>query len=286
MRAQAAVRAGDIDEMDRCYDTVGALADQLDQPMLNWLHSHNCALRARLAGDIEQTEQWAAKAFEIGTDSGQPDARWFYGAQMVAASFDRGTLGEMVPVLEQLAADIPDLAASLAPGLALAHVEAGRLGDARRLLEAFAATNFDLAMEQMWLYCMTQYADVAIACRDPKYAGPLFDRLAPYPDQLSTTGVAVGGPVSHFLGGLATVLGRYDEADAYFTHAAAFNDRANAKCFAARTNLSWGTMLTERNAPGDNDRARDLLTTAQTAAATHGYANIQRHATEALQHLD
>jgi hypothetical protein len=79
---------------------------------------------------------------------------------------------------------------------------------------------------------------------------------------------------------------RYDEAEAYFAHAAAFNDRANAKSFAARPHLSWGTMLAQRNAPGDNDRARDLLTQAQTAAAANGYANIERRAADALQHLD
>jgi hypothetical protein len=45
-------------------------------------------------------------------------------------------------------------------------------------------------------------------------------------------------------------------------------------------------MLAERNAPGDAERARDLLAKAQTAAAAHGYANIERRATEALQHLD
>ena len=132
---------------------------------------------------------------------------------------------------------------------------------------------------------MAYYAEAAIACRDPKYAGPLFDRLAPWADQCADPGLTVEGPVSHYLGGLATVLGRYDEADTYFAHAAAFNDRADAKFFAARTNLSWGTMLAERNAPGDTERARDLLTKAHTAAAAHGYANVERRAAEALQHL-
>jgi hypothetical protein len=82
------------------------------------------------------------------------------------------------------------------------------------------------------------------------------------------------------------VLGRYDEADAYFAHAAAFNDRADAKCFAARNNLMWATMLAERNAPGDNERARDLLTKAHTAAVAHGYSKIERDAAEALQNFD
>jgi hypothetical protein len=59
-----------------------------------------------------------------------------------------------------------------------------------------------------------------------------------------------------------------------------------AKFDAARTSLSWGHILAERNAPGDAEKARDLLTSARTAAATHGYANIERRATKALRLLN
>ena len=63
--------------------------------------------------------------------------------------------------------------------------------------------------------------------------------LRPWVDRRPTAAtVTVDSPVSHYLGGLATVLGRYDEAEAYFTHAAAFNEPAGAKFFDARTNLS------------------------------------------------
>ena len=43
-------------------------------------------------------------------------------------------------------------------------------------------------------------------------------------------------------------------------------------------------MLADRDAPGDKDRARDLLSKAQTAAA-YGYGIIERRAIEALQDL-
>ncbi len=286
-RALAAGRAGDIDEMDRCYKISGSLAEQLDQPQLNWWHSYTRAMRAQIAGNTEQAEQLATEALQLGTDSGQPDATMFFGAQIGAVSAQRGTVGELVPLIEQMAADAPEIAPlGIAAALALAHVEADRTDDARHLLEEFAAANFDLPLDPVWLSGMVSYAEAAIGCRDPKYAGPLFDRLAPWADQFSTTGITADGPVSHYLGGLATVLGRYDEADAYFTQAAAFNDRANAKFFAARTNLSWGKMLAERKAPGDTEKARDLLTKAHTAAAAHGYANVERRAAEALQHLN
>ena len=82
-----------------------------------------------------------------------------------------------------------------------------------------------------------------------KSAGPLFDRLAPWADQLSNSGTTAEGPISHYLGGLAHRAGSYDEADAYFAQAAVLNDRVGAKFWAARTDLQWGRMLAKRRSP-------------------------------------
>ena len=285
-RALAGARAGDIDEMDRCAEINGSLVEQLEQPSLNWWHSYVRAWRALIAGNTDQAEQLATEALQLGTDSGQPDANLFFGSQLAAVSWQRGTIGELVPLIEQAVADNPGLAGGFAAALALAHVEADRTDDARHLLEEFAAAAFDLPLDPVWLTGMVSYAEAAIECQDPKYAGPLFDRLAPWADQFSTTGLTADGPVSHYLGGLATVLVRYDEAVAYFIQAAAFSDRVGAKFFGARTNLSWGKMLAERNAPGDTEKAREFLTNAHTVAAANGYANVERRAAQALQDLN
>jgi hypothetical protein len=44
-------------------------------------------------------------------------------------------------------------------------------------------------------------------------------------------------------------------------------------------------MLLARDVPEDALRARQLLTKAQTAAAAHGYASVERRAAEALKQL-
>ena len=243
-------------------------------------------MRAQIAGDTDQAEHLATEAHQIGTDSGEPDAEAIFGGQFIILSLQRGTMGELVPLIEQTVTDNPRLPVFTA-ALALAHGETDRTADARRLLEAFAAADFDLPLDQAWIIGMVCYADAAIECRDPKYAGPLFDRLAPWADQLAITGsVAAQGPVSHYLGGLATVVGRYDQAEIYFAQSEAFSDRVGAKFFAARTDLLWGRMLAERRAPGDTDKARELLTRAQSAAAANGYGNVERRASSALQLLD
>lgn len=176
--------------------------------------------------------------------------------------------------------------AAVESALALAYVEGGRLDEARQVLAQFANGGFQLPADSVWLWSMTNYANVAIECGERQMAGPLFDLLAPWSDQLSTNGGgSTNGPVSHFLGGLATVLGRYDEADSYFARAATFNSRAQAMFFAVQSDLLWGRMLAERRAPGDTDRARELLTKTCTIAVTNGYGGVERSAAVALQDL-
>ena len=153
-------------------------------------------------------------------------------------------------------------------------------------MERFAASGFDLPQDIGWLTGTICYAEAAIQCRATDCAGPLLERLRPWAGQLSNTGIASEGPVSHYLAGLAGVMGRHDDAEVYFAQAAAFNDRVGAKAFAARTDLSWGSMLLEGHAPGDVEKARYLLTKARIAAAAHGYANVERRAAQALQDLD
>jgi class 3 adenylate cyclase/tetratricopeptide (TPR) repeat protein len=287
-RLETAARAGDIDEMDRCLEMAGSLAEQLDQPNLNWWHTYRRATRALIAGDTDRAEQLATEALQIGNDSGQADAVMFFGAQFMFVNMQRGTLSDLVPLIEQTEADTHDIAPGMIAGvLAMAHVEGDRTDDARQVLDRLAATDFTLSPDPVWITGMVSYAEAAIECREPHYAGPLLDQLSPWADQLSTLGgVSAAGPVSHFLGGLATVLGRFDEADEYFAQSAASSVRMDATFFAARTDLSWGRMLAERQAPGDAEKASDLLVRAHTAATAQGYGTVARRAAAALQLLD
>jgi hypothetical protein len=59
-----------------------------------------------------------------------------------------------------------------------------------------------------------------------------------------------------------------------------------AKSSAARTDLSWGQMFAERGAPGDAEKARELLTKAHTAGSALGYRGVERRAAAILEGLD
>jgi tetratricopeptide (TPR) repeat protein len=286
-RACVAPLAGDIDELDRCSEVMKSLVEKLDQPMLRWSYLIQRTHRALIAGDTEEAERLATECFQVGTDSGQPDASTIFAMHLLGVNGQRGTSGDLIPVIEEIRADMQDISkAAVESALAIAYVEGGRLDDARKVLIKFSNGGFELPSDSVWLLSVATYADVAIECGDRQSAGPLLNLLAPWADQLSTNGGgSTNGPVSHFLGGLATVLGRYDEADSYFARAAAFNGRAQAKFFAAQTDLLWGRMLVERGANSDTERARELLTRSQTAARAQGYGGVERRSAAALRDL-
>jgi tetratricopeptide (TPR) repeat protein len=248
-------------------------------------------MRAQLAGDNDLAGQLAENALQIGIEAGQPDAAIVYGAQALGVSIQRGTIGELIPLIEQAASDVPDLAEVYAGVLALAHAHSDRTDEAAQLLERFSSRGFDLSMDVVWITGMLAYGEAAIHCRNPRFAGPIYDLLVPWSNQwASTGGTTAEGPVSRCLGGLAGVLGRYDEAETYFSHSVASSERFGVKFVSASTNLWWGDMLARRssegNSEGDRAKARDLLNKAQAAAAEHGYGLIERRAIASIQQLE
>jgi hypothetical protein len=285
-RAYATECSGDVDETLRFWEIAHSLAARLDQPSLSWVLAFTRVVLGQIGGDIDEVEELATEAFRIGTDGNEPDAAaYYFGSHVPFTSWLRGTMGDIIPFMEQLVSDYP-LLTGVRGFLALALVESDGAEPAAQLLADFAASTFALPMNPLWLTAMVEYAETAIALRATDHAGPLYERLSPYADRLSTSGGgSAEGLVSHYLGGLATLLGRYDDADARFARSAAFNDRVGAKFFGARTNLWWGRMLAERGAPDDVEKARDLLSKAHATAADDGYASVERRAAEALQHL-
>jgi class 3 adenylate cyclase len=285
-RLEAAARAGDIDEMDRCLAIHGAMAQRLNQPVFAWGHTFVRSLRAQIAGDTDLAEQYATEALQIGTEGGQPDAATIFGAQLNIVCGQRGTQSELAPLIEKMASETPDIPRTFFISiLAKAHVEGGRTDRAAELLAEFAAASFELPLDQLWLTGMVDFAEAAIECRDPVYAGPLLAQLEPWAAQLPATGASALGPVSHYLGGLATVLGQFSEADAYFARAAAMSQRMGAKFFAARTDLLWARMLMQRGAPGDASLARARLTSARDVASANSYGVVGRRAVASLAEL-
>ena len=287
LRAGICLRAGDVAEMERCYAIAWDRADHLDQPVLSWLRDVMKAACALLAGDTAAAETLATKAQKLGTDSGQPDARVMFALQLSAVRTQRGVHSDdKIPAIESILIQLPGAHVALTAALAQEHARVGRLEIAHSLLDRYLTGGLQQALDPGdWLATPICYIDVAIACGDDAAADSLYELLVPFTGQVQSNGVFPSPPVDHHLGRLATLLRRYDQADAHFTRAANFAAHAGAAYFAAETDLAWATMLLQRSNPGDDELARSHLDSARSVAQTNGYADIEQRATELLQRL-
>lgn len=281
-RATAAVRACDIAEADRCLAIAGQLVQQLGLPLLRWEYTFHMSKRAQIAGELAEAERLAQEAALIGAECGQPDAQMCCGVQFAAINWMRGTMGMMYPMLQAMADANPGLP-TIRASLAMAAAQAQEIDVTSRILDEFAATNYALPQDTTWLNGMTEYAVAAVACGDRRYAQALYDILLPWAGQFSSAGgLTAEGPVALHLGALATVMGRYDDADRHLLASAEVCERQGITFYAALTDLRRGQLLLKRDQAGDLELARGLLQEAADVAAARGFGEVERDASALL----
>ncbi len=280
-----AVSSGQFDLAHEYLTITQALAKKLCLPTFVWSVAYVAAAEALLHGDSAKGEELAAAALDSGAASGQPDAFGYYGAQLMTARFQQGRYGEVVPLIAD-AADRNPAIPSYKAALAAANLDGGNEVAARDLIDEAAALSFSVPEDFSWFTAIVSYARVAVELRLREHAETLFRMLAPFEDNVPHNGLNPQEPVATHLGGLATVLGRFEEAEGYFAQAAQLNTRGQMRFAEAQTSMLWGRMLGTRNGPGDADRARVLLEQARAIAATNDYAMVERRATEELSKLD
>ena len=285
-RATLMPTAGNFDEWDRCLEEAQEIAERLDQPIIRWAYTFLAAARAQAAGDLDRADELATRAFEIGTACGQPDAITMFGATAMNVGMHRGEVTAFVPMLEQFIDDYPDVPVYRCWG-ALMYIVDGRADDAREILEGLAATEFACPLEWGWLSFQCCFADLVVEFRDVDSARVLMERLVPFAGLIPHSGIATYHPVSHTLGGLAAVLGRYGDADRYYATAARAlrTSRHEVLRNRKRPRLGPDAPRTRRHRRR-RQSPRNYCVKTQAAAAAHGYGYLERRATDALQHAD
>ena len=274
-RLMVAEQSGDFEAAAGCLATLRAEAERLKQPvMLYW--ARLCAAADGLVrGDHEGAEIMATEAFRIADESRQPDGFAYYGAQLLLVRMQQGRLEELLSMLSEVVAANPNVPAYRG-ALAEAHLEAGQPEEARQLLEAAASTGFScLPLDPAWSIGMALYADVAIELRHTSAAAKLLEHLTPYHDQIPFNSLIRHEPVAFCLGGLATVLGRYDEAESYFSDAMEICRRGEMSFSEARTQLAIARMRLQRLQGDDLEQAGHVLECALATAVNRGYASLE-----------
>jgi len=281
-RVLSCVEAGDIAEVDRGLAIMSRVAEDLDQPALHWQLNMRTYFRALLAGRIGEAEELVTRALQYGQMSGQPDATMIFGGQLFLVRYDQGRVEELEPVIAQTVAEDPGQPVFRAV-LALTYCEVDRQDDARRLFQRDAANDFaDIPYDSNWLAGICIFSEVCSQLGEKAAAEVLYRLLAPWHNQVSSNGGGILGSVARHLGQFATLLGRYDDADAHFAEAHAMHEHLGAPIWLARTQIDWARMYLARQQPGDRIRARVFLEQALNTARAHGCSTIERRAADLL----
>ncbi|HEY6761112.1 MAG TPA: AAA family ATPase, partial [Baekduia sp.] len=277
-RAAAFVEAGRLGDAARDVALEAELAERLGQPTMRWLATYDQGNVDIILGRLAEAEQHAHEALQLATLSAQRDALSFFTSQLTNIRYEQGRLAELQPLIAQVVADNPGIPAFRAV-LALACCEGDLDDEARRVLGHENASGFsELPPDVTWLPGLAIYAEVAAHLQEQESASVLYDLLAPWSGQVVYSGISAWGCVDHHLGAVASVIGRYAEAEEHLRRAAELNTALRAPVWVARTELATARLLLLRDGPNDRERGRALLERASAAAQRLGSATLARRA--------
>jgi class 3 adenylate cyclase/DNA polymerase III delta prime subunit len=254
------VAAGDLAAADAALDDADFLSRELRQPTYAFHILRTRTAQALLAGRIAEGELLATAMRQKGRETSIPERTVdaIYTGLRFLAREQQGRLAELEPEVSQLAAAQPQW---LFIQVVQAHLRCvkGRQSLARPLLERLAADGFGgVPRDELWYETIMHLSAIAAALPDTDAAAALYVLLRPYRGQNTSTGVGSLGPVDRTLALLATVLGRYEDAERYFAAAVDLCERLRAPGWSTHTRCGWAEMLRVRDLPGDEERGRAL----------------------------
>jgi tetratricopeptide (TPR) repeat protein len=278
---------GDIGAADADLEKLKKVAADLSHPLTVWRATLIEAMRALMVGQFEEAENFALEGFALGQKVNEENATQYLMALIYILRGLQGRLAEVEDIWRNALEEYPEVPAYRVAN-AFLHIALGREEEARTELDRLAARDFaDLPKYFNMYITLSLLSEVAAAIGDVRRTALLYDLLLPYADRLLMLGIhnACLGAATLWLGMLAATLKRWDDAVAHFEGAIKTNARVGARPFFARSQHEYARMLIKRNAPGDGDKAKELLTEATVTYRELGMPTFLENAEELLTQL-
>jgi tetratricopeptide (TPR) repeat protein len=256
---------GDIARMENELQACRALANELQEPLMQgWMQIFQAG-RAMWEGRFAECEQLASQTLGLSRWLGNA-AQTMHFLQIFHLRALQGRCDEMLEPMRMVAGLNPGIPA-FTIGLAYVHVEAGRLEEARPLAQSIATQPDSYPLDINFISTLSCLGLVCARLGDPTLTQTIYERLKPYGELSIMIGNGIGycGAAAHWLGVMATSLGRYDEAAAHFERALTTETAMGSPPWIANTQYEYALMLRARSHPADEARAMAL---AERAAIT------------------
>ncbi len=277
-RLSALIELGRFDLADREIERYAALQERARQS--SGTIERYRAMRCVMRGEFEQAERYALEGLQIAARRGDQPLAAAFGVVMIKIRSELGRAAENEHFISDYAAQFPNLALARC-GLADVYALEGRRDKAQEEFERFAANNFaTIPRDWNWICCVATLSGVCLFLEDKERAAILYELLRPYGPRNVTIGwgdVSFGS-LDHYLGRLAALAGRLDDAEAHFVAALKFNEQMEARPLVARTLLEYATALIARDRGRDRETSQQLLRRTLELASTLGMKDLEESA--------
>jgi DNA-binding SARP family transcriptional activator len=271
---------GDRDRRAEALASLTRVAEELQQPAQLWLATATQAALALSEGRLGEAEDLCERARRLGERAQSWNATTTHKLQRFLLRRERGQLEGF----DEEVRDFPHAFPSpLVQRCVLAYVcvRLDATAEATALVEELL--RHDLSswhVDSEWLFSVTLLAEAGAMLGDGEHAARLYDVLLPYRSLNAVAPIEVAiGSASRALGMLATVLGRFAEADSHY-EALRMNTSIGARPWVAHTEHDYARMLVSRGEPGDRERALELT---RRSLERYRSLGMDAFATEAAQ---
>jgi tetratricopeptide (TPR) repeat protein len=279
---------GDVAAADACLAKLKEVAEELSHPTTIWRAKVIEAMRALMTGKLDEADRLAFEAFGVGQKVAEENAGQYLIGAMLILRWLQGRLAELEDMWGSASEPYAEVPLYRSVN-AWFHLMLGREDKAREEFERLAEHGFDkLPQDFLSTYFMLMFlSEVAFAIGDTRRAVVLYNLLHPHADYLLMVGMhcACLGATTHWLGMLAGTLKRWDDAVEHFEDAIETNARVGARPWLARSQHEYARMLIERNSPGDEEKARNLLTEATATYRDLGMPTFLENAEELIREI-
>ncbi len=241
------------------------LAGVIVQPVYPWGVMAWKASIAVLQGRLAEAEELAAAALEFGVASpAVPSTRppAMYGGVMFEVRRLQGRMGELVPVLEQMVIDQPEMV--MWPwALALAQAESGQADAAIDFARGFIGERAPFRFGLQWSAESVAAATVVVEAGAQDLARQLIDDLGHLADRMASSASSSHGPLAHSLGRCAELIDDLDRAQHFYDAAGSVARRVESPLYEAEAEAGLARVAERRDDPltarAHAERALDLI---------------------------
>ena len=258
-RSYALIRLGDADPIDRHLEEVSALAAELRQPTSLAQVGTLCSNRALWRGELAEARHWSWESRLQLLRVDPNAAAQGYGLHHWGMRRLQGRLGETLPLLLAGVERFPKVVVWRCL-LCCTYSESGQQEQARAVFEDLAHDGFSELQLTGTGFDIGLLSDCCAALGDAERA----ERLCSLLDRQPGSYLAIGpnltaGSIARARGLLYATMGRADQAIGHFEDALEADRRMRARGWLPRTQCDYARVLIERDAPGDRERALELL---------------------------